>query len=555
MRLLLYYVTHTFINSIKKLFRTWVIIFIAAMMLLGLLIGFGSAFIADTVMEDEQIEETVEEADEEEEEESLKELLAEMKKTSPEELDEIYRMIGAVVVLIFLGTLLFNIYTAQKGGAEIFTMSDVNFLFTAPLKPQSVLLFKTVLQMGLLLLGSVYIVFQIPNLIINVGMSVQMALGLMALWLVLIVIGKLCSIFVYTLTATKLELRKYIRPFVFTVLIILVAVVSIISRIKYGNIVTTTKVLFGSDITFFVPFAGWGGGIAYAYLCENYMMLTVYSLLMLVGTALCIFGIWHMKADFYEDALTSANKTQEKLEAASSGIMVERKRSEKLKRDAQIGKGEGANAFFFKQMYNRKRFAKFGIFTNSLMLYLGCVVLIYLFCRFTEVTGSITVIGMIILAFVFFKSYISPVAAECELNYIYMIPESPFQKIGYIMLAEVVECFVDVFPVMLISKFLFDTSFLQAILWTFVVVSLDFILAATSLIIESVLPSSLPDMIRAMLLLFLKMVGVLPMLIVIVVFAVMDLMAFAFSISVVINTIVGLVFIFLSSLLLHGGKK
>ena len=43
MRLFLYYALHSVKNQLKKLFKTWVLIFIVVCMLIGGLIGFGAA--------------------------------------------------------------------------------------------------------------------------------------------------------------------------------------------------------------------------------------------------------------------------------------------------------------------------------------------------------------------------------------------------------------------------------------------------------------------------------------------------------------------------------
>ena len=51
-RLLLYYVGHTFINSIKKLFRTWVIIFFLVCFGIGIVLGIGGGIIGAMIDEE-----------------------------------------------------------------------------------------------------------------------------------------------------------------------------------------------------------------------------------------------------------------------------------------------------------------------------------------------------------------------------------------------------------------------------------------------------------------------------------------------------------------------
>ncbi len=41
-------------------------------------------------------------------------------------------------MIVFLAILLWGMYSGSKNGTDIFQMADVNLLFTAPMKPQSV---------------------------------------------------------------------------------------------------------------------------------------------------------------------------------------------------------------------------------------------------------------------------------------------------------------------------------------------------------------------------------------------------------------------------------
>ena len=58
MRLFGYYAWHSFINQLRKLFKTWVLIFLVACMAIGALIGVGAAMLDDAAGEDEEIVES-----------------------------------------------------------------------------------------------------------------------------------------------------------------------------------------------------------------------------------------------------------------------------------------------------------------------------------------------------------------------------------------------------------------------------------------------------------------------------------------------------------------
>ena len=64
--------------------------------------------------------------------------------TSPRNINELYAIVLALYSLIF-------VLTAKNGfvnGASMFSMADVNFLFTSPRKPEGVLTYGLFSQMG-----------------------------------------------------------------------------------------------------------------------------------------------------------------------------------------------------------------------------------------------------------------------------------------------------------------------------------------------------------------------------------------------------------------------
>ena len=52
MRLFGYYAWHSFVNQLRKLFKTWVLIFLVICMAVGALIGVGAAMLDDPSGED-----------------------------------------------------------------------------------------------------------------------------------------------------------------------------------------------------------------------------------------------------------------------------------------------------------------------------------------------------------------------------------------------------------------------------------------------------------------------------------------------------------------------
>lgn len=79
---------------------------------------------------------------------------------TPQEIAAIKTYVEAGVMIVFLAILLWGMYSGSKDGTDIFQMADVNLLFTAPMKPQSVLMFRLSFQMVATVFASIYLVFR-----------------------------------------------------------------------------------------------------------------------------------------------------------------------------------------------------------------------------------------------------------------------------------------------------------------------------------------------------------------------------------------------------------
>ena len=166
MRLFGYYAWHSFVNQLRKLFKTWVLIFLVICMAVGALIGVGAAMLDDASGEDEEIVES----------EIIEEEPGAMEKLGIEPEEFVELIVGGIILVVFV----FQAISADKNGSKIFLPADVNLLFSSPMKPQSVLLFRLMTQLGTSILASVYLLFQLPNLVLNLGLSIWVALAMIA---------------------------------------------------------------------------------------------------------------------------------------------------------------------------------------------------------------------------------------------------------------------------------------------------------------------------------------------------------------------------------------
>lgn len=553
MRLFLYYAAHSFKNVLRKLFKTWVAVFLVACVVLGVVIGLVMAGIDEAVSEPETVLETTEDGSEarpEEDGEFSDEL------PDPESvLDAIELIIGALVVLMCFWRFL----NGDKSGGSIFNMADVNLLFPSPRKPQSILLFRMTLQMGAMLAAALYFVFQLPNLILTLGLDWRVAVSILAVWFLILLFSNLVGVFSYTFFTTYPSAKRFVQPIAYGAMGILVLAFFFYYRGSGLTLYAAAKAFFNARAASFVPIFGWlkviprliaGGKIG--------LLLLDLAAILLLAVGMTV-AIWRFRADFYEDALSKAGEVAEALRAAQEsamGAVVRRKKDRKdsLRRELLFS-GEGARVFFSKSLANRFRFAKVKIFTKTAFTYLFTAVLFAGFGRWIAKTDSVLILMLPLAAIAFFRALGNPILEDTSKNFFFLIPEKTFAKVFWSTLAGTAGCALDLIPALVVGGVLLGVDPLEAAVWFLFLLALDFYSASSGLFADLLLPESIPAAVKKTIQVLLIYGSVLPMLACILVGTLLHAFLLFVGVAAAVNAGLGLFFTSLSPLLIDGGRK
>lgn len=551
MRAFLYYFTHSFVGAIRKLFHNKILAvilaFILGFALIGGIVGVTLGVVISSVSKEETSQtETVEEADAPQDN-------ADDEMTASER-EKLFRVLEGAVSACLLFILLLLIYTGDKSGVKIFQMADVNFLFSSPMRPQSVLLFRTLMQMGVAFLSSLYLLGQLPNLINNMGLSLPQALCLFLAWIMALFIGKMASVFAYTVSATYPKCRKIVKPLVLTIGAL--PVLAVIGLVYFGKrgIFDAFTMIFAPSGTRWIPLFGWFRGFIMSLLFAHPLSALGYLAALVGFCAVFCWLIWRIKADFYEDALQGANELQAKLEERKKGVKARKKeRSGKIARNTEM-RGEGAQMFFTKTVYNRRRFAKFTLITPTSVTYAGIAALLGAFLRFAIGTQVLLPVGIVFCFVVFFRNLGNPLADEVNHPFFFLTPESSFKKVWYAAAGGLYESFLDIFPAFFITQILMKDNMPELFEWLALWLSLDFFCSLSGLFTELLLPSSVPNAIKQMLAVSVRMLAILPGVLVLLLGLVIGLPA-AIGCAVLLNLAFSAGLLASAPRFLHAGKN
>lgn len=544
MKLFSYYAWHSLVNQIRKLFKTWVLVFILVCGLMGGLIGFGAGVLTDAA-EAEQPEETVTE-----EEPGFLEQL----ELTPMDAAELAA--GAAVLLIFV----FSALSADKNGSKIFLPADVPLLFASPMKPQSVLMFRLGTQMGIFVVAGFYI----PNLVINFGLNFSQSVAVLVFFVVAVLMSKLLQVLLYTLCATHRSWKAYLRKGIYALLAVIG--MSYFLFWKLGSIESPLKAavaFFNGEATCLIPIWGWIKGICVFGATGEAGKLWLCLLATALAAALLCRIIWGIDADFYEDAMAKSEETAELMAKAqsekSSGVAATRKRkkdrSEKLRRDG-MDRGSGAVMFFHKSLYNRFRFAHLGFFTKTMETYLVTACVAAAFCRFVVDMSSGVPVALVLSGFVFFRALGNPMVEDTQMDFFRLIPESTWSKLFWSALAGSVNCVLDLILPMLAASVVLWVSPLQILMWLPFAVSVDLYATAVGAFIDLSVPVSAGKMVKQFVQVLFVYFGLLPDVAIIAVGFVFHFPVAAVLASAAVNVGLGLLFLTLAATYLEpkGGK-
>ena len=565
MRLTLYYALHSFINQVRKMLKTWVLIFILVCALIGGVIGAGAVKIGElseeTAAQTEAAAQTetetqTETAEEEIEPETPVFSLTEALGLEKSQLTELAA--GAVI----LGVLIWQCLSADTNGSKIFLPADVNLLFSSPMTPQGVLMFRLMTKLGTFIFLGFYLLLQVPNLVLNLGLSLWAALALIAVWCLTVTAGSLMQVLLYLLCSDRPGTKTVLRRGIYALL----GVVLLAWGIRWkGSGLTpagAAAALFNAPLSRAIPFWGWLKGI-FLFVNEGNAAgaLACFGALLL-GCAALLWGIRRVKADYYEDAMAKSEETAEMMERLRAeqtgrGLSFRKRKKDRgdgVRRDG-LHRGWGASVFFHKTMYNRFRFAHLGFFTKTMETYLAAGLAVAAVSRFMYGKPTVVPAMLAIAGLAFFRSLGNPMTQDTKMGFFLLIPESAWSKLFYSLLGGAACCLLDVLPAALAAALLAGDSVLTALAWVPFVVSVDFYATCVATFIDLSVPVAAGATIKQIVQVMFIYFGLLPDVALIAVGMALGHTVPAAVGAAGINMFFGALFFALSPLFLEPGSK
>ena len=261
----------------------------------------------------------------------------------------------ALALVYFAAQLYGVLRTAMTKGTTVFGLDDVQLLFTAPVKPQSVLLYGVVRQMGKSLLIPLFLLFQIANLRNLLGMHASEIAALFVAMFLLAFISQVIAMSVYALLAENEAARRNIVR-VMNVLAI-AFVVSGLLQLAGGGGFNAVLSFYANGAWGYLPLMGWLRASLAAAEGGNALISSLLMAASLILALPPLFAVWKKQPDFYEDVLDTTQQKHEITQLAQSGKRHEATVQQLKVRVGRkgLGNGRGASVFFYKQLLEQRR--------------------------------------------------------------------------------------------------------------------------------------------------------------------------------------------------------
>ncbi len=480
-------------------------------------------------------------------------------------------LLSGIVFFVIWIFFVISMVKGAKNGVSFFTMPDVHFLFPAPIKPQSVLLFKMAIQIGAVLLGSLYILIQIPDLVDSGIITLPGALLICGGYVYLAFFTNVLSVFFYIFFSTRDRLKNFVARYGLLLLALPILVPAFMYFVLDFGIYDLVRLAFPFSGANLVPFFGWLTAYTLAAASGNYLMCFVYMLLTIALSALIIYITWQMECDFYEDALsgaqTLADAGQQLKTVAAGGAKHDVKHSkimEKIwekRRNKELSfEGyQGASVFFAKVILNRKRMhALNGLWSATASLYFficaGCIVFLRIVSGEMDPLVLTLLPTCICLVIMFIRSFANPLEEDLSHNFIYLIPESPRALLNWGMGGQVLDGAMDLL-LATIALGIGSLNIWYGILCGLLMLSMHIFFGMTALMVNLIISSYLPMILSRILQFFIRLLPFIPVLVVLLIGLFIGNAYISFIGVILINLIFSILIYIPCPYFLHRGKR
>ena len=401
-----------------------------------------------------------------------------------EQPDRTVRSLGELTAIVTLFYSVMFVLIASKGfktGANMFSMADVNLVFPAPFRQQSVLFYGLLQQMGTSLILGLFLLFQYSWMHNVYAVTMPMLLVILVGYAVTVFFGQVTAMAIYIFTSADDKKRRIVKVVLYALVIGFLLYVAGSGLADSAQFITRAAEAVGSGVTWFFPVSGWiGHAVAGVYTGR----LTA----LLLGIAVCaaflvlvVQLIMRTRQDYYEDVLKSSEIVQSAITARKEGRVAEA-----IPQNVKIGKtgfdrGWGADVMYYKHRIENRRARVFIMDTTSLIFVAATIGIAFFMKNAGLAAVFITSTSMQI-----FTVALGRFNRELTKPFIYLIPEPPLRKMLYALAEAGPSALVEALVIFIPVAFILGLTPVEVALCVAARMSFAFLFTAGNIAVERI---------------------------------------------------------------------
>jgi hypothetical protein len=369
---------------------------------------------------------------------------------------DIYGNIVTGIMLLFTVP---DIMASINNGGTFFRGADINLVFTSPVKPQNVLVYGFVKQMGNVFMSLFFLLFQAPNLLRFSNVKAYgIAIIVSGIFLMLLM-NSVFKILIYSAASKSERSRAFIKN-IFKSLGVIFVLIYFFNLYMIKSPGKAITVMLNSKVIKYIPIYGWIREILMTAISGISSTTYIYFILIVLSIGICVYVLYSMKLDYYEDVISSAETREEAIAATRRGERVNVKNGMKtLTRKVEyVKKGREASAIFYRHIHEYRK-TGFGFINIASLIYAVLAISIGMFMPIKDLR---VVLGFTIyLMFIF--TFTSKWQQELTKPYIYLIPDTAFRKVIYSTVIDNIKNLVDGSILFVITGIIFKSSLMSIV--------------------------------------------------------------------------------------------
>lgn len=337
-----------------------------------------------------------------------------------------FSQLSAIITVFY--SIMF-VLMANKGfssGASMFSMADVNMIFTGPFRQQKVLFYGLFQQLGTSLLLGLFILFQYSWLHISYDITYGDLLLILLGYALTVFFAQIAAMVIYSFTSADDKRKNVVKGAYYTIIGAFLIYIAIKTIGDQAQMLQKAVDVLGSTVVKLFPVSGWTSRTVSGLILGNYSEVILGLLLCSAFLFLLVCLITYGKQDYYEDVLKSSEIVQSAITARKEGRVGDASPRNVKVGKTGISKGLGANTIFYKHKLENRRSRVLILEPMSLTFAVMTIIMAFFMKK-----AGISAVFVTATMLQFFAVALGRFNKELLKPYVYLIPEPPLKKMLY----------------------------------------------------------------------------------------------------------------------------